>query len=100
VKALLFLFALGGCDFAYQTLAGGDYGTVYVCDSGAMCEGGREEWCWDGDADELEQLLGPGVECHSIELGERAWPAIVGCAYDCDGSSFCDAHCGCACEAP
>ena len=83
MKAALLFLALAGCDATYQLLADGDYGTVYVCNSGAMCEGGREEWCWDGDVAELEALLGPDVECHSIRIDERAWPALVGCAYCC-----------------
>jgi hypothetical protein len=101
MRRLLLVLALASCQ-AYETAKQGitSHGTVYVCESGAACAGGQEEWCWSGPERELEQML--GAECHEIRLSERLWPAIVGCAFCCgDGCPRgCDAHCGCACEAP
>lgn len=72
-------------------------GTVFVCNSGAACPE-SEEWCWNGAESELESLL--GAECHEITLGERFWPALVGCAYCCgDGCGRgANAHCGAFCR--
>jgi hypothetical protein len=83
-------------------------GTVYRCESGAMClstegEPTTEEWCYLDDAEgDLEALLAKragatDVDCWPIGVSERWWPAVVGCAYSCDlmgpGSN---AHCGMA----
>lgn len=97
---LLLLALLAGCDETVDWFVKGeaDYGTVYVCDSGAMCVGGTEEWCWAGSEAALEDLL--GAECHKIGVTERTYPAIVGCAYDCEGKlkgPGSNAHCGSFC---
>lgn len=97
----MFAFVTCGCDSVTSLVVEGDaeHGTVYVCDSGTMCEGGTEEWCWNGARGDLEALL--GAECRAIRITERAWPALVGCAYGCPlAGKGCNAHCGCACEAP
>jgi hypothetical protein len=74
----------------------GDHGTVYVCNSGAMCVGGTEEWCWNGAEEDLEAHL--GANCHRIRFDERAWPALVGCAYGCPlAGAGANAHCGAFC---
>jgi hypothetical protein len=104
VRRLLAVAALVGCSGAADGLvdvfvAGeADYGTVYACNSGAMCEGGAEEWCFDGSEAELEQLL--GAECHRIGFDERLWPALTGCIYRCDGEPYsgANAHCGTFCR--
>lgn len=80
----------------WLTSHGAVHGTVYVCASGAACDG-AEEWCYWPDAEhELEQLL--GAACHEITVSERAWPALAGCAYACPLEvRGCNAHCGCFC---
>lgn len=108
MRALLALaLVLAACDtIADGTvdifIAGeGDYGTVYVCDSPAVCPA-SQEWCWNGSEEELEESLTRmyrvSTSCHSISVTERAWPAIVGCAYGCPlEAGGCNAHCGCFC---
>ena len=88
----------------WLTSQGAVHGTVYACNSGAMClsetgEPTTEEWCFWPDAErELEQLLGGA--CHEITVAERAWPALAGCAYKCPGIVGANSHCGSFCEAP
>jgi hypothetical protein len=102
MRSLVLAILIAGCGYAADGAIDwfvdgeADHGTVYVCRSGAMCVGGTEEWCWDGDKAELEALL--GAECDRITVFERAYPAIVGCAYGCplEGRG-CNAHCGCFC---
>jgi hypothetical protein len=96
VRRLALAVLLVGCDTVTTWVT--DHGTVYRCESGADCGGKPEEWCWDGDEAELEQLL--GAECHDVGVTERAWPAIVGCSYCCgDGCPRgANAHCGTACR--
>lgn len=85
----------------WLTSEGATHGTVYSCDSGAMCltpegEPATEEWCWDGEEAELEALLHVDEDgCHPITAGERFFPWLVGCAW-CPKSQGCNAHCGCA----
>lgn len=88
----------------WLTSEGATHGTVYSCDSGAMCVDGdgeptTEEWCWDGREEDLEALLGVDADaCHPITASERWFPWFAGCAY-CPKTSGCNAHCGCAgCE--
>lgn len=89
----------------WLTSNGAVHGKVYVCESGATCldetgtKEATEEWCWPGSEEKLESLLGVGpAQCHEITISERAWPALVGCAYACplEGPG-CNAHCGCYC---
>lgn len=75
------------------------HGTVYTCDSGAMClsetgEPASEEWCWAGREEDLEALL--GGDCHPITATERYWPWFVGCAWCPSSGAGCNSHCGCA----
>jgi hypothetical protein len=80
-----------------ETYASGP-GTVYVCDTEQGCPGGLDEYCWNGSRAELQRLL--GATCHAEEVTERAWPALVGCAYCCgpDCGAGANAHCGAVCR--
>jgi hypothetical protein len=75
---------------AWLTEQGAVHGTVYVC--------GGDEFCyWPDAADELSALTG-GRDCSETE---RAWPALVGCAYACPPlERGCNALNSCFCEAP
>jgi hypothetical protein len=96
---------LGDLITEWLTSKGAVRGTVYRCESGAMCadkdgEPATEEWCYREDSErELEKLL--GAACHEIEVTERAWPALAGCAYACplEGQGA-NAHCGAFCPPP
>jgi hypothetical protein len=103
VLRVLALLALCSCDTLYSAAVEGeaDYGTVYVCATGQGCVAGRlDEYCFEGPREDLEALL--GAECHRIGFGERAWPALVGCAYCCGAGcgAGANAACGSVCEAP
>jgi hypothetical protein len=91
-------FLLAACDTTIDWVVSGeaDYGSVYVCAAG--CEYGNE-YCWDGDADELSALL--GTTCRPIDASDRLWPWLAGCAYSCDGGLTgpgANAKCGTACR--
>ena len=96
IVAVLATLGLVACDTTIDWAVKGeaDYGHVFICTAG--CEYGNE-YCWDGDADELGELL--GTECREIEFSDRLWPWLAGCAYGCplEGAG-CNAHCGCACR--
>lgn len=98
MKYLFLLLIACGTDSLYDKATRGGDGTVYICNSGAMCGGGEEEWCWDGPRKDLELLL--GADCRDIDIFDRVWPALTGCRYGCplpgDGRG-CNAHCGCFC---
>lgn len=87
----------------WLTSTGAEHGSVYICDSPAVCleEDGvteaTEEWCWDGEEEDLEALV--GGRCRPIEFDDREWPWLVGCAYKCEDPKHvgCNAHCGCKC---
>ncbi len=89
----------------WLTSSGSLHGTVYRCESGAMClsedDGpATEEWCWADSERELEELLGVGpLDCWAIQPNERFWPWLVGCAHCCgDGCGRgANAHCGSFC---
>jgi hypothetical protein len=97
------LLLLCSCDTTIDWVVKGeaDHGTVFVCADGCTKPDGTPgyEYCWDGDADELGALL--GTTCRDISFSDRIWPALVGCAYSCDGSlegPGANAHCGTACR--
>jgi hypothetical protein len=88
----------------WLTSEGALHGTVYRCESGAMClspegEPATEEWCFEGAEVELEAALGVGPDgCWPITAAERLWPSIAGCAYACPlNAPGSNAHCGVFC---
>jgi hypothetical protein len=94
------LVLLAGCDACVDIPIKGeaDYGQVYICER-VDCpyeDSYGFELCWDGSQAELEEIL--GTTCAKIGFFDRAYPAIVGCAYGCplEGAG-CNAHCGCFC---
>lgn len=103
VRLLAALLALSACDTTVDWFVSGsaDYGKVFICEDGCIQPSGEPgyEYCWDGDADELGELL--GTTCRAIDFGDRFWPALVGCAYSCHGELTgpgANAHCGTACR--
>jgi hypothetical protein len=84
----------------WLTSEGALHGTVYTCNSVVDCGGLSEEWCFEGPEEDLEGALGLGPDgCWPIKVSERAWPALVGCAYCCgpDCGPGSNAHCGAMC---
>lgn len=83
------------CDFTIGIIWGGEHGEVFECETPCTKPNGQPgyEWCWNGSESELERLKGD--TCDSTNpLGDRFWPALVGCAYGARGAG-CNAHCGC-----
>lgn len=70
--------------------------TVYICD-GVNAAGDTNEWCYFGNAEELEELIPGATGCHATAPWERT--SIVGCWWHCNEAPGCNAHNGCAgCE--
>lgn len=103
MRLLTALFLCASCDALIDIPVQGsaDYGRVFICSSACTQPDGSPgyEYCWDGDADELGALL--GATCRGVSVTDRLWPAIVGCAYSCDGSLHgpgANSTCGTACR--
>lgn len=90
MRTLLLLF-LVGCFEQIDGYITDGRSTVYICD-GHNPDGTTIEFCWDGSADEVEEMTG-ATGCHATGVWERT--SLVGCWWHCNAAPGCNAHNGC-----